>query len=177
MQVLAVCRDPSHRFSKAPCSGIEIVAGLGVVRDAHAGASVQHLSRLRANPDQPNLRQVHLIQSELFEELAPKGFLLKPGDLGENITTKGIDLLSLGRGTILRIGHEAALCVTGLRNPCAQIENFAPGLLKEVALRTDDGLVRKAGIMTIALSSGRVRAGDRISIEAPNGPFIALEPV
>lgn len=175
--VLAVCRDGDHRFSKLPCPEIELVAGLGVRDDAHAGVSVQHLSRIRSNPDQPNLRQVHLLQSELFDELKPKGFTIKPGDLGENVTTRGLDLLALSRDTVLKIGCEVSLRVTGLRNPCAQIENFLPGLLKEVACKTRHGLVRKAGIMTIVLTGGTVRDGDQITVETPGEAHIPLEPV
>lgn len=175
--IIAVCRSSEHRFSKQPCDEIRIVAGLGVQGDAHAGELVQHLSRVRANPDQPNLRQVHLIHSELFEELADKEFEVHPGDLGENITTRGIDLLSLSRDTLLRIGEEAVLRVTGLRNPCAQIEAFAPGLLRELALKTPRGIIRKAGIMTVVEHGGTVRPGDSITVEAPPGPHIPLERV
>ena len=175
---MAVCRSAEHRFSKQPCDQIEIVAGLGVKGDAHAGEKVQHLSRIRANPDQPNLRQVHLIHAELFEELADKGYSIRPGDLGENITTSGLDLLSLGRDTILRIGDDVVLQMTGLRNPCAQIDKFAPGLLNEVALKTPDGIERKSGIMTVVLSGGTIRKGDPIAVEAPaRGGHIPLEPV
>ena len=175
--MIAVCRDGEHRFSKSPTDRIEIIAGLGVRGDAHAGEKVQHLSRVRADPDQPNLRQVHLIHAELFDELTDKGFSLRAGDLGENITTRGIDLLSLGRETVLRVGPEVVLKVTGLRNPCAQIEAFATGLLKEVAIKTDAGIVRKAGIMTIAVEGGRVVPGDIIEIETHDGPHIPLERV
>ncbi len=176
-EVIAVCRDGEHRFSKSPTDRIEIIAGLGVRGDAHAGEKVQHLSRVRADPDQPNLRQVHLIHAELFDELADRGFALSAGDLGENITTRGIDLLGLGRDTVLRIGAEVVLKVTGLRNPCAQIEAFAPGLLKEVAVKTEGRVVRKAGIMAIAVEGGHIAAGDTIEIEVPGGPHIPLERV
>ena len=175
--VISVARDSQHNFSKSPCKRIEIIAGLGVSGDAHLGKKVQHLSRVRADPEQPNLRQVHLIHSELFDELAVKGFNLNPGDLGENITTRGIDLLTLGRGTLLKIGQNSVLEVTGLRNPCAQIEAFMPGLLKEVAVKTSEGLVRKTGIMTIARKGGIVSAGDAIQIVPPEGPHIPLERV
>lgn len=174
---MAVHRDAEHRFSKQSAHAIRIVAGLGVEGDAHAGDRVQHLSRVRADPAQPNLRQVHLMHAELFEEMAGHGFALQPGDLGENITTRGIDLLGLGRGTLLHIGDDAVVEVTGLRNPCAQIEAFAPGLLGHLALKTPRGIVRKAGIMGIALTSGEVRAGDAIRVEAPAGPHLALKRV
>ena len=176
-EVLAVCRDGEHRFSKRSTGSIQVIAGLGVRGDAHAGEKVQHLSRVRVNPDQPNLRQVHLIHAELFGELARKGFEVRPGDLGENITTRGVELLGLGRDTLLRIGEDVVLKVTGLRNPCGQIEAFAPGLLKEVALKTPNGIERKAGIMTIAVAGGEVRAGDHIVVEPAEGPHIPLERV
>ncbi|MEM7779823.1 MAG: MOSC domain-containing protein [Pseudomonadota bacterium] len=175
--VAAVHRDSEHRFSKQPTDKIRMIAGLGVEGDAHAGKKVQHLSRVRADPTQPNLRQVHLMHAELFDELKDEGFIVRPGDLGENITTTGIDLLGLGRGTLLHIGKEAVVEVTGLRNPCGQIDNFAPGLLKHVALKTPAGIVRKAGIMGITLAGGEVRAGDAIRVEAPPGPYLALERV
>ena len=175
--VTQVHRSTEHAFSKKAARSIQIIAGLGVEGDAHAGDRVQHLSRVRADPTQPNLRQVHLMHSELFDELARKGFEVRPGDLGENITTSGLDLLALGRGTLLHIGDNAALEVTGLRNPCAQIEAYSPGLLKEVALKTPQGIVRKAGIMCIALKSGELKPGDAIRVEAPEGPHIPLERV
>jgi MOSC domain-containing protein YiiM len=175
--VIAVCRAGEHRFSKKPCSGINIVAGLGVEGDAHAGANVQHLSRVRVDPTQPNLRQVHLIQRELFAELAAKGFELHPGDLGENATTQGIDLLGLSRDALLHLGKDVVLRVTGLRNPCVQIDRFAPGLLKEVAIKTEQGMLRKAGIMTVVERGGTVKPGDTIAAVAPAGPHIALDRV
>ncbi|MDJ0641731.1 MAG: MOSC domain-containing protein [Erythrobacter sp.] len=175
--VLSVHRDHEHRFSKRPARRLRIIQGIGVEGDAHAGEKVQHLSRVRADPNQPNLRQVHLMHAELFDELAASGFVVKPGNLGENITTSGIDLLGLGRDTLLRIGPDVVLKVTGLRNPCRQIEAFAPGLLKEVAIKTEHGIVRKAGIMTIAVAGGHVAPGDAIAIEPPKGPHIPLERV
>lgn len=175
--VLAVCSSTDHRFSKAASGEIEVVAGYGVRGDAHAGTSVQHLSRVKLDPTQPNLRQVHLIHGELFDELLEHGFDLFPGDLGENITTRGIDLLGLGRDTLLRIGDDVTLSVTGLRNPCHQIDDFALGLLKHVARKQGDQIIRKAGIMTVALHGGIIRPGDPIRIEPPEGPFIPLERV
>lgn len=175
--VISVHRDSEHRFSKHPADEIRIIEGLGIEGDAHAGDRVQHLSRVRVDPSQPNLRQVHLMHSELFEELAEKGFTVRPGDLGENITTRGLDLLGLSRDTTLRVGKDAVLRVIGLRNPCAQIDAFAPGLLQEVTFKTPQGIVRKAGIMCVAVSSGKVRAGDQIRVEAPDGPHIPLERV
>ncbi len=131
-RVLAVAKDADHRFSKRRASELRVLPGLGVEGDAHQGVTVKHRSRVAADPTQPNLRQVHLIHAELFGELERKGFAVGPADLGENITTEGVDLLALPRGAFLRIGGDVVLEVTGLRNPCAQIERFRPGLLAAV---------------------------------------------
>lgn len=177
-RVLAVARDEAHRFSKRLMPEIEIVAGLGVAGDAHEGVTVKHRSRVAVDPTQPNLRQVHLIHAELFEELGSKGFKVGPADLGENVTTKGVDLLALPRCTLLRIGEAVVLEVTGLRNPCAQIEKFQPGLLAAVLGRGPKGeLIRKTGIMTIVRAGGKIRPDDRIEIELPPQPHLPLERV
>ncbi|MBL0923286.1 MAG: MOSC domain-containing protein [Sphingomonadaceae bacterium] len=177
-QVIAVAMDSSHRFSKVIVSEITIVAGLGVDGDAHQGVTVKHRSRVRADPTQPNLRQVHLIHSELFDEIAEQGFRVGPADLGENITTKGIDLLGLPQGARLKFGGGVVLEVTGLRNPCAQIDGFQKGLLSAVLGQGPNGkLVRKSGVMSVVLSGGQVRAGDRIVVELPEPPFLPLERV
>ncbi len=177
-QVIAVAKDGSHRFSKCIVPEITIVSGLGVEGDAHQGVTVKHRSRVKADPTQPNLRQVHLIHSELFDEVAMRGFRVAPADLGENITTKGIDLLGLPRGAHLKIGEEVVLEVTGLRNPCAQIDNWQKGLLSAVLDRGANGeLIRKSGIMSVVLRGGQVRAGDRIIVELPPPPFVPLERV
>ena len=177
-RVIAVARDAGHNFSKKAAAEIEIVAGLGVRGDAHMGETVKHRSRVRADPSQPNLRQVHLIHSELFDEVGAKGFAVGPADLGENITTQGIDLLGLPRGAVLAIGETVRLEVTGLRNPCAQIEAFQPGLLAAVLDKGPDGeLIRKSGIMSVVLAGGTVRAGDPIRVELPDPPFLPLERV
>ena len=175
--VLTVAKDGAHRFSKELVETITIRAGIGVEGDAHAGDKVQHLSRVAVDPDQPNLRQVHLIHAELFDELRCNGYDIAPGDLGENITTRGVDLLGLSRDTLLHIGESAVLRVTGLRNPCKQIENFRTGLLSAVVEKSPKGLIRKAGIMTVAIADGVVRAGDTIRVEPPNGPYVPLERV
>ena len=176
--VLSVGRDSGHRFSKPSCEAITLLEGLGVAGDAHLGVTVQHRSRVAVDPTQPNLRQVHLIHSELFAELAAAGFTLRPGDLGENVTTTGIDLLSLPRGARLHIGDDALVEVTGLRNPCSQINAFEPGLLKMVVGHDDKGrVVRKAGIMGIVLHSGVVRPGDKITVTLPQEPHHALDRV
>lgn len=176
--VVSVSRSAQHNFSKETLQSCQLVEGLGVQGDAHSGTTVQHLSRVRADPTQPNLRQVHLIHAELFDELEQQGFAVKPGDLGENITTQGIDLLGLPEGTVLRIGADAVVQVTGLRNPCLQINHFQTGLLKAVLPRDSDGnVVRKAGIMGIVLTGGNVLVNDGIQVELPAEPHRPLERV
>jgi MOSC domain-containing protein YiiM len=176
--VMAVCRAAGHGFSKQVANeGIVLLAGLGVEGDAHCGETVKHRSRVAVDPAQPNLRQVHLIHAELLNELAGRGFAVAPGDLGENILTRGLDLLGLSTDTLLRIGG-AAIEVTGLRNPCAQIERFQPGLLAAVLGRDAAGaLVRKCGIMGIVREGGRVCAGDAIVVTPPAGAHRPLAPV
>ncbi|MCQ1955778.1 MOSC domain-containing protein [Arthrobacter sp. zg-Y826] len=165
-----------HNFSKDLVESVLLVEGLGVDEDAHSGTTVQHVFRKRSHPTEPNLRQVHLIHAELFEELAQDGFEVHPGDLGENITTRGIDLLNLAEGTLLRIGPTAVVQVTGLRNPCRQIDRFQTGLLKAVLPRNSAGKVsRKTGIMGIVLSGGRVGIDDEIRAEVPAGPQLRLK--
>ncbi|MBS7698256.1 MULTISPECIES: MOSC domain-containing protein [unclassified Chelatococcus] len=176
--VVAVSRAASHAFSKANEPAIRLLAGLGVEGDAHCGETVKHRSRVRADPTQPNLRQVHLIHSELFDELRLAGFSVVPGAMGENITTSGIDLLALPTGAVLAIGSDAAVEITGLRNPCSQIDDFQPGLLKAVLGRDAEGsLIRKAGIMGIVRRAGMVRPDDVITIHLPSGPHRPLERV
>ncbi|MBX9885163.1 MAG: MOSC domain-containing protein [Novosphingobium sp.] len=177
-RVVAVSRDAGHRFSKQVShESILLVAGRGVEGDAHCGETVRHRSRVAVDPAQPNLRQVHLIHGELLDELTASGFTVAAGDLGENILTRGIDLLGLAAGTLLRIGA-AEIAVTGLRNPCAQIERFQAGLLAAVLDRAADGsLIRKCGVMGVVRRSGAVRAGDRIGVAAPGGEQRPLAPV
>ena len=165
-------------MSKRNESSIRLVAGMGVEGDAHAGETVKHRSRVARDPSQPNLRQVHLIHAELFDELAEAGFAIVPGQLGENVTTRGLDLLALPTGTQLRLGVDAVVEVTGLRNPCAQLEGISRGLMSAVLDRDEQGgLVRKAGVMGIVLAGGEVQAGDAIRVEMPGAPHRALEPV
>ncbi|MGC9497520.1 MOSC domain-containing protein [Streptomyces sp. WG7] len=176
--VAAVSSNGEYAFTKPNRDSITLLAGLGVEGDVHAGVTVKHRSRVAQDPTQPNLRQVHLIHEELFAEVGEEGFPVAPGELGENITTRGIDLLGLSVGTLLRIGDEAVLEVTGLRNPCLQIDNFQEGLLKQVVGRDEAGnIVRKAGIMSIVKEGGTVRPGDAIRAELPSGPHRALERV
>ena len=176
--VEAVSRSATHSFSKPSEPSIELLEGLGVAGDAHLGVTVQHRSRVAADPTQPNLRQVHLIHGELHDELGAAGFRVRAGDMGENITTRGIDLLGLPRGTRLHIGEQAVVEVTGLRNPCGQLDQFQDGLLSAVLDRDAQGkLVRKAGIMGVVLAGGVVQPGDTIRAELPPPPHEALERV
>ena len=177
-RVVAVHRSSSHSFSKFAEDAITLVTGLGVEGDAHAGATVQHRSRVKRDPSQPNLRQVHLLQAELFDELMERGHAVWPGDMGENVTTRGVDLLRLPTGTRLRLGPEAVVELTGLRNPCSQIDRFQPGLMSAVLDRDAQGaLVRKAGVMAVVLQGGEVHTGDGIELELPAGAPRPLEPV
>lgn len=176
-EVLAVHRSSTHSFSKPTVTAIDLLEGLGVAGDAHCGTTVKHRSRVRADPDQPNLRQVHLIHAELFDHLATVGHRVRPGDLGENLTTRGIPLLELPVGTRLGIG-EAVITVTGLRNPCQQINDFQPGLLRQVLRKHPDGsLERLTGVMGIVSRGGEIRAGDAISVELPPAPHHRLTKV
>jgi MOSC domain-containing protein YiiM len=177
--VRAVHASATHGFSKLAQPMIRLVAGQGVEGDAHAGTTVKHRSRVARNPAAPNLRQVHLIHAELFDELAAAGFTVSPGELGENVATQGIDLLGLPTGARLRLGGDALVEITGLRNPCSQIENFQKGLLAATLDRDADGrLARKAGVMGIVLAGGEVRPGDAIAIvELPPGNPQPLAPV
>ncbi len=176
--VLAVSRSATHDFSKPTQESIRLLAGLGVEGDAHLGETVKHRSRVKADPTQPNLRQVHLIHSELHEELSAKGFTVAPGQMGENITTQGIDLLGLPTGARLRLGDQAVVEITGLRNPCKQLNDFQPGLMQAVLDRDDQGnLVRKSGVMGIVIAGGTVKPGDEITVELPPEPYRPLEKV
>lgn len=177
-RVIAVSSGSSHTFSKRPCEHIRLLPGLGVEGDAHMGNTVQHRSRVARDPTQPNLRQVHLIHAELHDELHATGFEVEPGDIGENVTTRGVELLALPTGTRVRLGRTAVIELTGLRNPCVQLDRFQPGLMQAVLDRDADGrLVRKSGVMAIVLSAGEVRAGDRIRVELPGEPHLPLGPV
>lgn len=178
MKVTAVSRDGEHRFSKPAVPSIRLLAGLGVEGDAHLGVTVQHRSRVRQDPTKPNLRQVHLIHSELHDELRTAGFDVSAGQMGENVTTRGIDLLGLPTGTLLHLGAEAVVEVTGLRNPCVQLDVFQDGLLKEVAGHDEDGnLIRRAGIMGIVRTGGEVHPGDGIRVTLPPEPHRPLDRV
>ena len=176
--VEAVHCSGSHTMSKPTQSSIRLLAGLGVEGDAHMGATVKHRSRVARNPAQPNLRQVHLIHAELLDELRARGFAVKPGEMGENITTRGVDLLALPAGARLRLGADAVVEITGLRNPCHQLDGLQSGLMAATLDRDAEGtLVRKAGIMGVVVSGGEVRPADTIRVELPVEPHRALGPV
>ena len=176
--VVAVASSGTHTFTKPLAEAIRLVKGLGVEGDAHLGETVKHRSRVRIDPTQPNLRQVHLIHEELFDEMAQRGHALAPGLIGENITSRGIDLLGLPLGTILEIGPSAKIEVTGLRNPCKQLNEFSAGLTQDLLDKDADGLlIRKAGIMGIVAEGGEVKPGDQIAVLLPPGPHVRLEKV
>jgi MOSC domain-containing protein YiiM len=177
-RVVAVAVAPGHGFSKSVVPRITLVAGIGVAGDTHAGWTVKHRSRVTINPDQPNLRQVHLLHAELLDALAEQGFAIAPGDIGENVLTRGIALLALPCGARLQLGETAVVELTGLRNPCAQLDNFQHGLTKAMIDRGPAGeIIRKAGVMAIVITGGEVLAGDPISIAMPPEPHHPLVPV
>lgn len=176
--VVAVSRSPRHALGKHNEPAVRLLAGLGVDGDAHLGETVKHRSRVRRDPSQPNLRQVHLIHAELHDELSAAGFRLSPGELGENVTTRGVELLALPTGTRLGLGGSAVVEVTGLRNPCVQLDGLRPGLMAATLGRdAHGGLVRKAGVMAVVREGGDVRPGDRVTVELPPSPHRPLQPV
>lgn len=176
--VTAVSFSSTHTFSKPEQGCIKLLAGLGVEGDAHLGETVKHRSRVAHNPHEPNLRQVHLIHAELHDELQANGFTVSAGQMGENVTTRGVDLLKLPTGTRLHLGDTAVIEVTGLRNPCTQLDDFQTGLMAAVLGRDEHGkLIRKSGVMAIVLAGGEVSPGDAIKVELPPQPHQPLEPV
>ena len=177
-KVFAVHFNPLHTFSKQSVPQIVLLDGLGVEGDAHCGVTVKHRSRVARDPSQPNLRQVHLIHDELFDQLHEKGFSVLPGHLGENITTRGLDLLSLPLGTELHIGQRSIVTLTGLRNPCVQIDRFQTGVMSAVLGRSPEGkLLPKAGVMGVVTKGGPVCPGDEIAVKMPSSPHRTLEMV
>ncbi|MGH2921654.1 MAG: MOSC domain-containing protein [Gaiellaceae bacterium] len=176
--VTAVCRSATHTMSKRGEDSVRLLAGLGVEGDAHLGETVKHRSRVRRDPTQPNLRQVHLIHAELQDELREAGFTILPGQMGENVTTRGVDLLGLPAGTRLQLGEAAVVEVTGLRNPCVQLDGIQQGLMAATLSHDEQGnLIRLAGVMSIVLAGGEVRPGDPIRVELPAESHNPLEPV
>ncbi|EYR63723.1 molybdenum cofactor biosysynthesis protein [Actinotalea ferrariae CF5-4] len=176
--VVAVASDDAHRFSKVVREEITLVEGWGVDGDAHAGPTVMHRYDRRKEPERPNLRQVHLLHAELLDEVADDGYRVTPGAMGENVTTLGVDLLALPTGTLLELGEDAVVEVTGLRNPCKQIDALGVGLMgRMVSRRADGSLVRKAGVMAVVRRGGVVRAGDEIRVRLPDGEHRPLAPV
>jgi len=174
--VASVHKNGAHTFSKFSCDAVYLVRGKGVQGDAHAGETVKHRSRVKVDPTQPNLRQVHLLHREIFDELSAQGFTIEPGALGENLTTSGIDLLDLPLGAVLKIGAEAVVEITGLRNPCKQLDSFQDGLM--AALRPLDAsgeVVLQAGVMGIVIHGGEVKSGDAIDVSLPAQPYAQLE--
>ena len=177
-RVVAVNKSETHTFTKPTCQSINLLTGLGVEGDAHLGKTVKHRSRVRADPTQPNLRQVHLLHKELLDTLKAQGFRVDSGITGENITTCGIDLLGLPRGTMLCIGAAAVIKVEGLRNPCLQLNSYQEGLMEAVLERKPDGkLIRKAGIMGTVVNGGTIKPDDTIRIDLPAEPYLELLPV
>ena len=176
--VEAVSVSPKHTMRKPNALFIELKTGEGIVGDAHSGATVKHRSRVRQDPTRPNLRQVHLIHAELHDELRERGYVLAAGEMGENVTTRGVDLLNLPTGTRLGLGASAIIEVTGLRNPCFQLDGLQSGLMEATLDRDSDGnLVRKAGVMAIVIADGQVRPGDQLSVQLPPPPHRPLRPV
>ncbi|MPY94822.1 MAG: MOSC domain-containing protein [Acidimicrobiia bacterium] len=176
--VMAVSLSPAHSMAKVSQPEIRLLSGLGVGGDAHRGRTVQHRSRVARDPSQPNLRQLHLVHAELHDELTALGYEVGPGQMGENVTTRGLDLLSLPAGARLRLGASAVVEVTGLRNPCRQLEGVAAGLMAATLDRDEaGGLVRKAGVMAVVRADGAVRPGDPVTAELPPLPHVPLAPV
>jgi MOSC domain-containing protein YiiM len=176
--VEAVSSNTVHWISKVPQKNVDLLAGVGVRGDAHAGETVQHVARVKRDPSQPNLRQVHLLHIELIEELATRGFQVTPGQMGENILTRGVDLLKLSTGSLIQFPSGAVLEVTGLRNPCRQLEEVHLGLLQAVLDRDSEGnVVRKSGIMCVVLTGGLVWPGDQFKVSLPPAPHNPLVPV
>ena len=173
--VVAVHKSSKHNFSKDTCLFVNLLAGLGIEGDAHMGEKVQHGYDVRKNPDKPNLRQVHLMHNELFDELKNDNYTVLPGQLGENITTANIDLLNLPKDTIMKFPSGASIQITGLRNPCTLIDKFQSGLMKALIDKDEDGnIIRKTGIMSIVLTNGLVHAGDEIEMVMPTAPFVKM---
>jgi MOSC domain-containing protein YiiM len=158
-----------HDFSKVPALEARLLESLGVEGDAHCGTTVRHRFARRKNPEQPNLRQVHLIGTELLDELAQHGHVLRPGDLGENVTTTGVDLLGLPAGSLLRLGEDAEVRLTGLRTPCRLIDAFQAGLMKQMWGVDGAGRrFRKAGVMGVVRTPSGALGEARTGVNPSN---------
>jgi len=177
-RIVSLSRSPVHEFSKDEAATLRLLAGFGVEGDAHGGDRIQHRSRVAIDPTRPNLRQIHLLHMELLRELEEEGYAVGPGRLGENILTEDLDLLGLPTGTRLELGDQAEIVITGLRNPCKQLDLIDPRLFKRLAYRDDSGeLVRLAGIMAVVSTTGEIRTGDPIRVRLPDKPHRPLAPV
>ncbi len=177
-RVASLSASPEYTFTKSTPNRVRLIEGIGVEGDIHSGETVKHRSRVRADPTQPNLRQVHLITSELLAELGEEGFDVSPGRLGENLLTEGLDLLALPTGTRLEVGESAVLEMTGVRNPCVQLNDVGEGLMRRLVDRAEDGsLIRKAGAMAIVAAGGEIAVGDSIRVVLPPEPHLPLEKV
>ncbi|MCJ7551473.1 MAG: MOSC domain-containing protein [Anaerolineae bacterium] len=173
--VTGVSRSATYSFSKQTQEAIRLVAGLGVEGDAHMGETVRHRHLVRTDPTRPNLRQVHLLQAEVIDELQAGGFDVSAGKMGENITTRGIDLLSLPVGTRLFIGDTSVVAMTELRDPCGQLDDYQQGLKEATVDRDAQGnVIRKAGAMGVVVMGGIVKPGDAIRVELPAEPHVAM---
>lgn len=176
--VESVHRSESHDFTKATVEEVVLVAGVGIEGDAHAGATVQHVSRKKKDADRPNLRQVHLVSAELHEELVADGFDLDHGGFGENLVTRGIALGDLPVGTTLALGDDAIIVLTGLRDPCAQIDRHREGLRAAVAFDPGEGpKLFRDGAMAMVVRGGVVRTGDPIGVALPPEPHHPMRKV
>jgi MOSC domain-containing protein YiiM len=172
--VVAVHRKEEYGVFKEIQESVHLVKGFGVQGDAHMGTLVQHRYNKKQNPNQPNLRQVHLIQAELFDDLKELGLIVKPGEMGENITTRNIDIINLPLDTKLHLGDSAILQLTGLREPCGQLNTVQKGLKNAVL---DESGKSRVGVMSVVLRGGAVKADDLIRVELPSEPHQDLQPV
>jgi MOSC domain-containing protein YiiM len=171
--VVAVASKEKHEFSKRTRHAITLVEDHGVEGDVHAGRVIQHRYLAKKMPVMPNNRQVHLIASELFTELGLSGFNVSPGELGENITTAGLDLTNLPLGTRLRLGSSAVVEITGLRTPCSLIDRFQKGLKRAMIMKHEQPRFR-CGVLGVAKATGKIAPGDPIIVELPS---FSLQPL
>jgi len=176
-RVVGLARDGRNGFSKSAMDTICLIQGQGVEGDAHSGPFVRHRYLARRQPRLPNLRQVHLIPSELFEALRNAGYDLHPGDLGDNIATAGLDLETLPMGALLDLGSEACIELTGLRTPCVLIDRFRTGLKRQMVCSEPVAPRFRCGVMSIVRTGGRLAVGDPIRVRLPPKPWTDLPAV